>query len=158
MRPRVRIVRPRPKGPRRPAVPSQHEARLAIHIRAFKLPEPVREFMFAAPERKWRFDFAWPDGKVAAEVEGGTKYGQSRHSRGAGFDLDAEKYNEAAIRGWLVLRFSDRMVLSGEAVRVIQRALIGRDLHNVGLVAEARVLTSLVDQLRREAESGAGDD
>ena len=149
---KARIRRDRVRRLRRPAVPSQHEARLALHIKALRLAEPVREFAFAAPARKWRFDFAWPDGKLAVEVEGGTRFGLSRHSRGAGFDKDAEKYNEAAIRGWTVLRFSAAMVLSGEAVRVIQRALIARDLHNVGLVAEARVLTSLVDQLKREAE------
>src|SRR5690606_39740371 len=53
------------------------EDALALHIRAHKLPEPVREYRFH-PERRWRFDFAWPDLRVAAEVEGGIHIG-GRH-------------------------------------------------------------------------------
>lgn len=45
------------------------------------LPTPVAEYRFA-PDRKWRFDFAWPDhGKVAVEINGGPwKAGGGRHN------------------------------------------------------------------------------
>lgn len=72
--------------------------------------------------RRWRFDFAWPDRKIAAEVEGGTESG-GRHVRPGGFDKDAEKYNAAAQQGWTVYRFTRRMVTSGEALNVIEKAL-----------------------------------
>jgi very-short-patch-repair endonuclease len=63
---------------------------------------PVREHQFH-PERKWRFDFAWPEAWVALEVEGGAFAG-GRHTRGSGFREDLKKYNEATRLGWRVLR------------------------------------------------------
>lgn len=87
-----------------------------------QLPEPVRELRFALPERQWRFDFAWPDRMLAAEVEGGTWSGGA-HTRGKHFESDAEKYNAAAIRGWRVLRFTTDMVEDGRAIADLERAL-----------------------------------
>jgi very-short-patch-repair endonuclease len=68
------------------------------------LPElrPEREFIFAAP-RKWRFDFAWVSRRVALELEGGL-YSFGRHQRPAGFVADCDKYFEATLRGWTVIR------------------------------------------------------
>lgn len=97
------------------------EETLLLHLRAHKLPEPVREYRFH-PVRKWRFDFAWPDLRVAAEVEGGI-YAGGRHTRGSGFEKDAEKYNEAMLLGWSVARFSGGMVKSGRAVETIKTLL-----------------------------------
>ncbi|WP_018693560.1 endonuclease domain-containing protein [Algicola sagamiensis] len=114
---------------------SNLETALALHIRAMKLPEPQREFRFH-PTRRWRFDFAWPDLKIAVEVEGGTEsHGQrrtvqgrittlkSRHLTPSGFKEDCHKYNQAALLGWRVLRFSGAMVKSGEAIEAIQQTL-----------------------------------
>ena len=75
-----------------------------------------------APPRRWRFDFAWPERLLAVEVEGGS-FIAGRHSRGAGFEADAEKYNEAALIGWRVLRVTPRMVDDGRALALIQRGL-----------------------------------
>jgi very-short-patch-repair endonuclease len=85
------------------------------------VPEPVREYRFH-PKRKWRFDFAWPARLVAVEVEGGTFSG-GRHSRGKGFEADCEKYAEAAILGWRVLRVTTAMVNDGRALDLIERAM-----------------------------------
>jgi hypothetical protein len=71
---------------------------MALHIRALGLPEPECEYRFARP-RQWRFDFAWPALLLAVEVEGGSWNG-GRHTSGAGFAADCEKYNEATLRGW----------------------------------------------------------
>ena len=78
------------------------------------------------PHRRWRFDVAWPDLKLAVEIEGGTysKRGKSRHTTGEGFHEDCEKYNAAALLGWRVLRFDSRHVLSGDAVNVTIEAII----------------------------------
>lgn len=66
------------------------------------IPEPVTEFRFH-PTRRWRFDYAWPQHRVALEIEGGIWTG-GRHTRGVGFVRDMEKYNTATVMGWKVLR------------------------------------------------------
>lgn len=91
---------------------------LERHIELSGLPSPAREYRFH-PKRRWRFDFAWPLYKVAAEVDGGI-YSRGRHVRGAGFERDAEKGNAAVMAGWRVLHFTPRMVRSGQAVRAIE--------------------------------------
>ena len=68
------------------------------------LPIPIAEYRFN-PDRKWRFDFAYPDIKLAIEVEGGI-WIQGRHSRGKGMLADMEKYNWATIHGWRILRYA----------------------------------------------------
>lgn len=100
------------------------EAALSWQLAAAAIPAPVAEHRFH-PRRRWRFDFAWPDRLVAVEVEGGTFSG-GRHSRGRGFAADAEKYSEAAIAGWLVIRVTTDMVLDGRALALVERALASR--------------------------------
>lgn len=101
--------------------PSEGEEMLALHIRAEKLPVPVREFRFAPP-RRWRFDFAWVDKKLAVEVEGGVWNG-GRHTRGKGFLGDMEKYNQAALDGWRVLRFATSQIRDGSAICALKVVL-----------------------------------
>lgn len=100
---------------------SQLEILLESQLALAGIPKPEREHRFHAT-RRWRFDFAWPTYRVAAEVEGGTWSG-GRHTRGSGFERDAEKYNAAAVAGWTVLRFTGGMVQRGEALEQIERAL-----------------------------------
>jgi len=68
----------------------------------------LREFRFNPPAIH-KFDFAWPDIKIAIEIEGGL-YSGGRHTRGAGYEADLIKYNEAVLRGWIVLRFGTNHV------------------------------------------------
>lgn len=99
------------------------EAEFALQIRAAKLDKGmVREYKFH-PLRRWRFDFCWPDHKFSVEVEGGV-FTNGRHTRGAGYSADLEKYNEAVMLGWKVLRFTGSMVKSGVALNMVD-ALIG---------------------------------
>lgn len=100
---------------------SRGEETIALHIRANKLPVPCREFRFD-PSRRWRFDFAWLDHRVALEVEGGT-WGVGRHTSGKGFKADCEKYVAAQLAGWMVLRVTTDHVMSGEAIKWIKQAL-----------------------------------
>ena len=97
----------------------EHE--LARQILLVRCAVPEREYRFH-PTRKWRFDFAWPDSKVAAEVEGAT-WANGRHTRGSGVELDCEKYAEANLLGWHVYRFTGKMVSDGRAIDYIERAL-----------------------------------
>lgn len=118
------------------AIGSDLEALLLLHIRAARLPEPQREYRFAKP-RRWRFDFAWPVALVALEAEGGnTPYRdrrtgelrRGRHVTITGFEGDAEKYNEAAARGWLVIRATAKQIEDGRALLWVERLLaaVGR--------------------------------
>jgi hypothetical protein len=99
------------------------EAALENDLRLFGkgLPAWEREYHFH-DTRKWRFDFAWPGAHVAAEVEGGV-WNSGRHTRGLGFQSDCEKYNAASLLGWRVLRFTESMIKSGDALNTIKAAL-----------------------------------
>ena len=89
------------------------EETFALHCKAYGL-VPVREHKFH-PDRKWRFDFAFPEQMVAVECEGGI-WTQGRHTRGAGVIGDMTKYNEAARMGWAVFRFEGKSIRDGSAV------------------------------------------
>jgi len=93
---------------------SPGEETFALHCHAHNL-TPEREYKFCEG-RKFAFDFAWPERLIAVEIEGGTSFGKSRHSRGNGFETDCVKYNIAARLGWKVLRYSTAMVIKGQAI------------------------------------------
>lgn len=89
------------------------------------LAAPLTQYRFAreaSPPRQWRFDLAWPDVKVAVEIQGGI-FMQGKHSRGVGQERDAEKLSAAAILGWRVLVVTDRFIKSGQALDWVMRAL-----------------------------------
>lgn len=101
---------------------SELERNLAWQIAVDRtLPVPLREHLFYEG-RRFRFDFAWPDHQVAAEVDGGT-YTNGRHTRGHGYAKDCEKNNLAVLSGWRVLRFTAADVENGSALNVIHNAL-----------------------------------
>lgn len=70
----------------------------------FKIPIPQPEYKFH-PTRQWAIDYAWPDVKVALEIEGGV-WTRGRHVRPIGYIKDMEKYNSMVLCGWLLLRFT----------------------------------------------------
>jgi hypothetical protein len=115
---------------------SKLEEALAFQIRALKLPEPEREYRFAAIAtggtgagvrqrvkaaglKDWRFDFCWPGSMFAVEIEGGG-FVNGRHNRGPGFQDDMLKYSEAMYRGWTVYRCDAGLIKSGKALAVIE--------------------------------------
>jgi hypothetical protein len=71
-------------------------------------PAPVPEYRFHA-YRKWRFDYAFPSRGIAIEIEGGV-FTNGRHTRGAGFTGDMEKYNAAVVLGWKILRYAPNKI------------------------------------------------
>jgi len=97
------------------------EIQLANAIVDAGLPQPKRERRFH-PIRRWRFDFSWPEQMLAVEVEGGI-YSGGRHVRGKGYEQDCQKYNDACLLGWRVLRFTAGMIESGEAIDYLRYAL-----------------------------------
>jgi len=59
--------------------------------------------------RKFRFDCANPEKKIAIEINGGLwTYG--RHSRPIGMQQDYIKYNAATVEGWRVLIYTPEML------------------------------------------------
>lgn len=95
------------------------ELAFKLQLRAAKLIGGCKcEYQFHG-ERKWRFDFAWPDMKLAIEVEGGTTQ-NGRHNRADGYEKDCEKYNTATAMGWTLFRFTAKMIHSGNAVMFVE--------------------------------------
>lgn len=72
-------------------------------------------------ERRWRVDFLI-GGWLVVEIEGG-HWINGRHTRGAGFEKDCEKYNELAIRGFKVLRVTGTHVKNGQALKWVDACL-----------------------------------
>jgi very-short-patch-repair endonuclease len=92
-----------------------------VLCRRMGIPTPVTEYRFH-PTRKWRFDYCWPEHRVALEVEGGIWTG-GRHTRGVGFVRDMEKYNTAALMGWKVLRCQPTELRKLVVVDMIKQAI-----------------------------------
>ncbi|MEZ5691169.1 MAG: hypothetical protein R3D71_05855 [Rickettsiales bacterium] len=93
---------------------------LASNLKSYNIPFE-EEYKFH-PGRRWRFDFAFPDRKLAVEVEGGI-HGYGRHNRPQGYINDMEKYNAATSLGWKLLRFTTKQVKVGLAVLEIRKEL-----------------------------------
>ena len=85
----------------------------------------VRELKFH-PVRRWRFDYAIPEHKIAVEVEGGV-WTQGRHTRPRGFLGDMDKYNTATALGWRVLRVTPDTLTTGATLDLIRRTIEGAD-------------------------------
>lgn len=118
---------------------SDLEETFALLLSTTELPPYEREYKFAreivgdgpgirqrlkdAGLADWRLDFAWPEHKIAVEIEGGV-FIRGRHVRGKGFVKDAEKYNALVLDGWRLLRFVSSHISSGYALRSV-RALFG---------------------------------
>lgn len=110
---------------------SRYELLLHTQLKALGMPLPTPDFRFH-PGRRWEFDFAWPDvtlrggSKLSLEIEGGVwmKSGGA-HRSGNNYVLDLEKYNQAALDGWLVLRVLPEWLSleSGKAAFMLEEAL-----------------------------------
>lgn len=97
-----------------------------------EIPPPIREHEFARAKlnRKWRFDLAWPDVRLAVEVHGG-EFGGGRHTSGTGLRQDSEKLRCAQWLGWTVLPFTGKectKALIDYTCQVILAFYFGRDL------------------------------
>jgi hypothetical protein len=68
------------------------------------IPNYVEELQFNST-RKFRFDWAIPELKIAIEYEGIFSK-KSGHTTVTGYTKDCEKYNIAAIEGWIILRYT----------------------------------------------------
>jgi len=94
------------------------EIQFAALLKNYRFPNPEREYKFV-PDRKWRFDFAYPDKMIAIEIEGGV-WNNGAHTRGRGYIEDTIKYNRAAIEGWTLLRYTaDTMGMAVDDLKLL---------------------------------------
>ena len=94
---------------------------VTAYYQSVNLPVPVYEYRFH-DTRKWRFDLAWPDSKLAVEVQGAIFTG-GRHVRGAALVKEHEKLNAAAVLGWRVMFVQPCNLCMLDTVRMIRSAL-----------------------------------
>lgn len=71
------------------------------------------------PPRKWSLDIAWPDKKVAVEVQGMV------HRIRDKFRRDIEKRAELMLAGWRVLEVDGASIRDGQAIEWVRRLLKG---------------------------------
>jgi len=96
------------------------------------LPDPVPEHRVLST-RRFRFDFAWPDRKIALEIEGGffgtgrrcpvcRQLPRSGHSSVRRLKDDADKYSYAAALGWTIIRRWPDALLTDETRSMLTAA------------------------------------
>jgi hypothetical protein len=100
---------------------------LALHLYGAQERGFVFEHRFH-PQRRWRFDLAWPDLLVAVEVHGGV-FHHGRHNRGVGFTNDREKMNTALCMGWATLEVTPDQIKCGTALAWVEQLLELRRAH-----------------------------
>jgi hypothetical protein len=86
-----------------------------------RVPLPILEWRFD-PVRAWRFDFAWPDSKLALEVQGGL-FVRGAHVRGAALVREHNKRNAAAMQGWRILYVEPKDLCTMDTVNMIRECL-----------------------------------
>lgn len=87
--------------------------------------EVVAEHRFY-PTRMWRFDYAIPSHRIAIEIDGGV-WIDGRHNRPKGYIADLDKFNHAAMQGWLVLKFTPDQQYTMKALRIIRDTIQNRE-------------------------------
>lgn len=115
---------------------------LPILTMIFPMIRKTTEFEFC-PGRKWRFDHAWPEIKVAVELQGGilgNKLGG--HSSTNGVLRDIEKSNCAQLLGWRVIPLS-RHNLRGEEIEQTKRLLVGVILQSILVQTSASFINAV---------------
>jgi hypothetical protein len=104
---------------RDPNPPSRLERKFLHFWQLLGGPALAREHRFHA-ERKWRADFAHLASRTLIEIEGGIYVaGGGRHNRGAGFIADAEKYLEATLAAWRVIRLTHAQITAPTIGQII---------------------------------------
>jgi hypothetical protein len=90
-------------------------------------PLAVMEEWTFHPTRKWRFDYAVPNLKLAMEIQGhgrgawcpvcGRSNSTGRHGQPWGMENDIEKFGEAQAMGWTILLVTHATIQNGFAQR-----------------------------------------
>lgn len=75
-------------------------------------------------KRRYRFDVAWPEKKIAIDVQGGL-YLKGRRAHGSPEQMkrDSMKQAEANLCGWIFIAVTPEMMKDGSAVELVKKAL-----------------------------------
>jgi hypothetical protein len=80
---------------------SELEGLILPIVKRYRLPTPTLQYEVIAHGRRVRFDVAYPDQRVAVELDGwGPHYGLDR------WQSDHDRHNATELSGWLVIRFT----------------------------------------------------
>lgn len=112
---------------------SDLETRFLLMLRAYGLPEPLCEVVYAPP-RRFRADFAYPAPvSLLIEVEGGV-WGGGKHGTGRGVEIDCDKSRHAALHGWRVYRVTRKSMdeKPGELMEMLKAIVMGLPPHGRG--------------------------
>lgn len=80
-------------------------------------PTPLPEYKFDKT-RRWKFDYAIPEIKLAIELNGGVHRIKDRYLK------DLEKLNHAAIQGWMVIQVDNNQVKDLSCEKIIRQAFL----------------------------------
>lgn len=80
---------------------------------------PVAHYRYDSADRRRHFDFAWPEAKLAVEIQGGS-FVNGRHIRPSGQAADFRKLNRAQAMGWVVLQANTPMLARGSAESFVE--------------------------------------
>lgn len=102
------------------------ELSLKLHLRSSELIKSLdlklihhHKFM---DSRKFEFDFAFPDLKLAIEVQGGI-WITSGHTKGKGIKQDHDKNQNACALGWQILYCCPDDIKKGVAIKFIEKTI-----------------------------------
>ena len=102
-----------PKGPKKARSPAEEHLALALQAAGLT---PVRQHRYLL-DRKFAADFAWPDIKVALEVDGAV------HRIKGTFKASFERAYLLTMDGWTVLHVGREQVMDGTALEWINNLL-----------------------------------
>lgn len=140
----LQLAEKRARGQRRvhgrapkPKKINEGEENFAFQCRAMKLPAVVRKWKMpnAAGDltpktgklAMWEYDFTFHEQKVIVEIDGGIwRPGGGAHSHPIDIRRNMTKQNDAALAGFIVLRFTPEEVKAGHAIALTQRVLATR--------------------------------
>ena len=97
---------------------SDLEADFERRLRLSGLPMGIPQYPFAkAVGRRHRFDRAWPERRLAVEIDGGVHLAKKGFAVGHHASLrDYRKRNLAVKLGWKILAYRPEMIRSGDAI------------------------------------------
>ena len=96
--------------------------KLSAMLEAWGLPGFEDEVEDLIPGRRYRFDCANRNLKIAVEIQGGIWRKSGGAHTGTGHLRDLEKSNLVQLQGWMILQFTPRQFKSGAAAVVIHLA------------------------------------
>lgn len=83
---------------------------------------PVEPEYRILPDRRFRWDWAWPAQRVAIETQGGV-WVRGAHGRGTGIVRDYEKMNLAQLAGWRVLQVQPKDLMTTQTATWLRQLL-----------------------------------